>query len=239
MTTAAARRGLPLAEGDEGTLAAAALDLFSGVGDDVVTRALDGLRAVALAPGEALDVSATRAACCVVRAGRLALRFCPPELRDRTIGLLEEGDVLVPPADLWAAVGPGLQAEATEPSVVLLVERDRLEAWMREPALAVNLLRALAAQVADRELAVAIALETTVERRVLLKLRQLGERFGRVTPDGVRLDLRLTHQDLADMVGAARESVTIALGSLARQGEIGMRRRTIVIRRRTDGGCPG
>ena len=101
---------------------------------------------------------------------------------------------------------------------------------MSDPALAANLVRVLSAQIADRELAVAIALEPRVERRLLLKLRQLAERWGRVTPDGIRLDLRLTHQELANMVGAVRESVTIALGRLAEAGEIEVRNRTLIIR---------
>jgi CRP-like cAMP-binding protein len=45
----------------------------------------------------------------------------------------------------------------------------------------------------------------------------------------VRLDLRLTHQELANMVGAARESITIALGRLAASGDIEVRNRTILI----------
>jgi CRP-like cAMP-binding protein len=114
---------------------------------------------------------------------------------------------------------------------VLLVDRGRLDAWIADCRLAGNLVRLLSSQVADRELAVAIALEPRVERRLLLKLQQLAERFGRVTPRGIRLDLRLTHQELADMVGAVRESVTIALGSLARNGALSVRNRTIVIKR--------
>jgi CRP-like cAMP-binding protein len=108
-----------------------------------------------------------------------------------------------------------------------MVDAERFEEWLGEPRVAANLVRILAAQVADRELAVAIALEPRVERRLLLKLRQLGERFGRVTPQGVRLDLRLTHQQLADMVGAVRESVTIALGKLADSGRLTIENRTI------------
>lgn len=51
-----------------------------------------------------------------------------------------------------------------------------------------------------------------------------------MTPDGIRLDLRLTHQELANMVGAVRESVTIALGRLAESGEIEVRNRILIIR---------
>lgn len=208
------------------------LELFAGLDDEALSRATRGLRAAEVTAGERFDLAATTASSAVVVSGRLTLGFAAQGARERTIGLLEEGDVLVRPAASWAAVGPGLRCVAIDDSVVLLVDADRLRAWMSEPALAANLVSVLSAQVADRELAVAIALEPRVERRLLLKLRQLAERWGRVTPRGVRLDLRLTHQELADMVGAVRESVTIALGSLSRQGYLSVRNRTILMRSR-------
>jgi CRP-like cAMP-binding protein len=165
-----------------------------------------------------------------VRSGRLALEFAGAGDRRHTVSLLEEGDVLVPPVDPWATSGPRVHCRAVEASELLLVDRLRLERWMAEPELAASLVRVLSAQIADRELAVAIALEPRVDRRLLLKLRQLAARWGRVTPDGVRLDLRLTHQELANMVGAVRESVTIALGRLAESGEIEVRNRALIIR---------
>ena len=149
--------------------------------------------------------------------------------------MLEEGDVIVRPSDGWTSVGPRVRCFAIEDALMHLVDRERLDAWMHDPDLAANVVRVLSAQIADRELAVAIALEPRVERRLLLKLRQLAERWGRVTPDGIRLDLRLTHQELANMVGAVRESVTIALGRLASAGEIEVRNRTLLIRTPTHG----
>ena len=206
------------------------LDLFAGLDDGAIARAVAGLEPVLVAAGDELDVGGTSAVCCVIASGRLALSFLAAEDRERTIGILEEGDVLVRPMDNWAAVGPQVRCFAIDDSEARLVFREQLDAWMGEPRLAANLVRVLAAQVADRELAVAIALEPRVERRLLLKLRQLAERWGRVTPDGIRLDLRLTHQELANMVGAVRESVTIALGRLASAGEIEVRNRTLLIR---------
>jgi CRP/FNR family cyclic AMP-dependent transcriptional regulator len=206
------------------------IDLFADLSERALASAVDGLAAVRLEAGDEFDVSASVAVCCVVGIGRLALAVVTPEERERTIGLLEQGDLLVRPLDPWAASGPQVRCFAIESSMVHLVDRARMEAWLRDPALAANLVRVLSAQIADRELAVAIALEPRVERRLLLKLRQLAERWGRVTPDGIRLDLRLTHQELANMVGAVRESVTIALGRLADAGEIEVRNRTLIIR---------
>ena len=206
------------------------IDLFAGLDDQVLAAAVDGLRAVRISAGGELDVAATGALCCVVGGGRMALAVVAPEERERTIGMLEQGDLLVRPLEPWAASAPQVRCFAIEDSTVHLVDRARMEVWMADPALAANMVRLLSAQIAERELAVAIALEPRVERRLLLKLRQLAERWGRVTPDGIRLDLRLTHQELANMVGAVRESVTIALGRLAESGEIEVRNRTLIIR---------
>jgi CRP-like cAMP-binding protein len=208
----------------------ASFDLLNGLDPAAVKRMLRGVTAVRLAQGDLLDVTESGAACCVVRSGRLALDFDEEDAeRHRTVTLLEEGDVLLPASESWASVGPRVRGRALEPSVVLVIDRARFEGWLTEPRIAANLVRVLAAQIADRELAVAIALEPRVERRLLLKLRQLAERFGRVTPQGVRLDLRLTHQQLAEMVGAVRESVTIALGKLVQSEEITIESRTIWI----------
>jgi len=206
------------------------IDLFADLSEDALAAAVDGLSAIRLDAGQEFEVVRSGAVCCVVGGGRLALAVVAPEGRERTIGMLEQGDLLVRPLDGWAAAGPQVRCFAIEESLLHMVDRDRMESWMRDPALAANLVRVLSAQIAERELAVAIALEPRVERRLLLKLRQLAERWGRVTPDGIRLDLRLTHQELANMVGAVRESVTIALGRLAEAGEIEVRNRTLIIR---------
>jgi CRP/FNR family cyclic AMP-dependent transcriptional regulator len=213
------------------TAAFRALDVFAGLGEAALAGAVADLERVGLAPGDEFAVADSGAVCCVVGAGRLALAVLAEEGRPRTIGMLEDGDLLVRPLEGWAAAGPQVRCFAIEESLVHLVDRERMETWMHEPVLAANIVRVMSTQIAERELAIAIALEPRVERRLLLKLRQLAERWGRVTPDGVRLDLRLTHQELANMVGAVRESVTIALGRLAEAGEIEVRNRTLIILR--------
>ncbi len=206
------------------------IDLFADLGDGAIARAIDGLAAISVPAGEEFSIIRSGAVCGVVGGGRLALGVIAEEERERTIGMLEEGDLLVRPLEGWAVAGPQVRCFALEDSLVHLVNGARMGAWMRDPALAANFVRVLSAQIAERELAVAIALEPRLERRLLLKLRQLAERWGRVTPEGIRLDLRLTHQELANMVGAVRESITLALGRLAEAGEIDVRNRTLTIK---------
>ena len=50
-----------------------------------------------------------------------------------------------------------------------------------------------------------------VETRLLVLFWHLAERWGRVTPDGISVRLRMSHQLLGQLVGCRRSSVTTAL----------------------------
>jgi CRP-like cAMP-binding protein len=58
----------------------------------------------------------------------------------------------------------------------------------------------------------------SIGERLLLLFALYGERWGKVTPRGVRIDLPLTHQLLANLCGARRPTVSIALQSLSKEG---------------------
>src|SRR3954454_12539932 len=66
----------------------------------------------------------------------------------------------------------------------------------------------------------AIAHYPRIDRRLLMLMWHLADRWGRVTPEGIRMPLRLTHQMLADLVASRRPSVTSALQQLTREGHI-------------------
>ena len=61
---------------------------------------------------------------------------------------------------------------------------------------------------------------TRAEPRVLLLLWHLADRWGRVTPHGVHLPLRLTHAFLARLACMRRPTVSAALATLARAGDL-------------------
>jgi CRP/FNR family cyclic AMP-dependent transcriptional regulator len=77
----------------------------------------------------------------------------------------------------------------------------------------------------SRTLAVnmAIAHYPRIDRRLLMLMWHLADRWGRVTPDGIRIPLRLTHQLLGDLIASRRPSVTTALQQLSREEHISKR----------------
>ena len=136
--------------------------------------------------------------------------------------LLGEGDLLRP----WA-VGHGLAAvdESVTWTVIADCELAVLDARFAErmrrwPQVTAALLdRALMrANALSSQLAILSA--HPVERRLVLLLWHLAQRWGRVCPGGVRLPLPLTHGQLAEMAGVRRPSLSTAVGHLVDEGRI-------------------
>lgn len=121
-------------------------------------------------------------------------------------------------------------AEAVEKSTVILlpadVMRDLLE---RRPdvSLGVTKLFGLRRRRIERRLK-SLLFRSNRERLVSLLL-ELAEQYGERTPDGVRLKIKLSHQDLASVIGSTRETVTVLLGELQSEGRLKIGRRKIVV----------
>ncbi len=59
-----------------------------------------------------------------------------------------------------------------------------------------------------------------VELRLLVLMWHLADRFGRVTPEGTVIPLKLSHGDLAELIGSQRPSVSSRLAALTAKGQV-------------------
>jgi CRP-like cAMP-binding protein len=123
----------------------------------------------------------------------------------------QRGMLLVPP-------GPGERLEALTISRITIVSGDSLRVLLGRPSVAEAILDAFVEALRERQETIRNCAYVRHSERVLEKLLQLARTYGRVVPGGVRIDFPLTHQLLADMVGSARETVSLALSDLAREG---------------------
>jgi CRP/FNR family cyclic AMP-dependent transcriptional regulator len=129
-----------------------------------------------------------------------------------------DAEVLLPRRVEWSALSPVRLAVIDQALAV------RAAQW---PEIFASLVERAARRAERLVVMQAIAHLTRVDDRLLALLWCLAERWGRVSPDGVVVALRLPHRTLAGMVGARRPSVTTALGQLMGRG---------LIERRPDGG---
>ena len=141
--------------------------------------------------------------------------------------LLSAGDVLQPSEhDGEEATLPFEAAwRVLAPLRLAVLDLDWMARMAPFPEVTAELTRRV--MVRSRRLAsmLAIAQHHRLEDRLRLLFWELADRYGRVGPDGVRLDLSLTHELISHLVGAHRPSVSAALARLERGGFIQRRER--------------
>jgi tRNA U54 and U55 pseudouridine synthase Pus10 len=57
----------------------------------------------------------------------------------------------------------------------------------------------------------------------------MAEKYGRRNSSGIELCVKLSHQEMASIIGSTRETVTVMLGQLQNEGVIEVNRRRITI----------
>ena len=67
--------------------------------------------------------------------------------------------------------------------------------------------------------------------RLIFLLLELAEKYGQAASEGVRIGIKLSHQDLASIIGSTRETVTVVLSELQTEGYLIVRRRQIILAR--------
>ncbi len=138
------------------------------------------------------------------------------------IELLGEGDLICP----WVGLGPDLALRADVTASVIselrtaLLDRAFITRTARWPEIQATLIQRLIARSRRLSMQSAINGLTRTEERLELTLWQLASRFGKVTPGGYKLGLRLTHTQLAEIVAAKRPSVTTGLIRLEQAGRL-------------------
>jgi CRP-like cAMP-binding protein len=105
-----------------------------------------------------------------------------------------------------------------------------LRPWIADrPDIAEQLLRVLARRLRRTNDALADLIFTDVPGRVAKQLLALSERFGSQEADGLRVHHDLTQEELAQLVGASRETVNKALADFASRGWVRVDSRALTI----------
>src|SRR5687767_12461195 len=131
---------------------------------------------------------------------------------EMTLGVLQTGDMFGELA-LFDGLPRSATMVAVENTEVLLLYRDDFLGFIgRNPEVATALLGVLSRRLRATDEWIEDAIFLDVPGRLAKRLLDLADRHGKQTDRGVEIDLKLTQQGLAAMVGATRESVNKHLG---------------------------
>jgi CRP-like cAMP-binding protein len=161
--------------------------------------------------------------------GRVKIASTSEDGRERVLAFRGPGEVL---GELSAIDGRPRSASviAVDPvSALVLPAADFRSFLERTPRVTYFLLSRLVGRLreADRK-RVEFGSADTVGR-VAARLLELAERYGKRTPEGVRIDMPITQEELASWVGSSREGVNKALNMLKALHWIETERRTITV----------
>lgn len=166
----------------------------------------------------------------LVAEGRIRLSSLTPDGKQAILAFIEPGEVF---GEL-ALVDGGTReeyAEAVVTSTVILLPGDVLQDLLLEsPQFSLGITRLIGLRRRRVERRLKSLLFRSTRERLGSLLLELVEQYGRPVPEGVLIDLKLSHQDLASIIGATRESVTLLLGELHTEGLVQIGRQRVVIR---------
>ncbi|MEY4312335.1 MAG: hypothetical protein RLZZ571_1105, partial [Actinomycetota bacterium] len=113
-------------------------------------------------------------------------------------------------------------------SEILGLGHSDLKPWLQDrPEVAQALLQALAHRLRRTSETMSDLVFADVPGRVAKALLELGEKFGSKTGTGLSVHHDLTQEELAQLVGASRETVNKALADFASRGWIRLETRSV------------
>jgi CRP/FNR family cyclic AMP-dependent transcriptional regulator len=165
----------------------------------------------------------------IVTEGKVKLGKSSSDGRENLLAILGPGQMfgelsLFDPGPRSATV------TAVTDCVMQSLSHDELLKWLTgRPAVARGLLAQLGSRLRKANDVVADLVFSDVPGRVAKALLDLASRFGRTADDGVHVHHDLTQEELAQLVGASRETVNKALADFASRGWLRLEPRSVVI----------
>jgi len=165
----------------------------------------------------------------VIVDGKLKLGTASGDGRENLLSILGPGEMF---GEL-SLFDPGPRtstATAVTDSKLLSLSHEKLIPWLKgNPDVSLHLLARLAQRLRRTNEAVGDLVFSDVPGRVAKALIDLGSRFGKVTDEGLFVHHDLTQEELAQLVGASRETVNKALADFAGRGWLKLDGRAVLI----------
>ncbi|MBD5830545.1 Crp/Fnr family transcriptional regulator [Janibacter melonis] len=165
----------------------------------------------------------------VITEGKIKLGCTSTDGRENLLAILGPGEMF---GEL-SLFDPGPRtatATAVAETQLIGLGNDQLRQLLgNHPRIAVTLLAALARRLRRTNENLADLVFTDVPGRVAKALLELSQRFGRPVEEGVMVAHDLTQEELAQLVGASRETVNKALADFASRGWLRLEARAVLL----------
>ena len=204
--------------------------IFQGVDPDAVVNLISQMQTESFPRGTTIfDEGEPGDTLYIIIEGKVKLARHAPDGRENLLSVMG-------PSDMFGELSifdPGPRTSSavcvTEVNAATM-DSEMLRTWINDhPEISQQLLRVLARRLRRTNASLADLIFTDVPGRVAKTLLQLANRFGTHEGGALRVNHDLTQEEIAQLVGASRETVNKALATFAQRGWIRLEGKSVVI----------
>jgi CRP/FNR family cyclic AMP-dependent transcriptional regulator len=164
------------------------------------------------------SVNSPGASLYVVMSGRIKIFGSSNQGRSKTFAYLEPGDFFGE-MSLIDEEARSASASALEDSVLIMLKsEDYRKLVLSRPAIALAVMKTLVSRLRRANKEIEALSFNNVLGRIAQILLDLSERYGKKTDEGMMIDMNLSHKELAEMAGTAREVISRVISRFRRIG---------------------
>jgi len=167
----------------------------------------------------------------LIETGRIRVFYTAPSGREITLAYWHPGNFVGGPEVFGSGVHQWSGVATSNSNVVQLPGKDLRALVVEVPSLAIGLIEGLTFKGKCYSALAQMLGTRSITERLAHLLLHLAQLYGVEDPDGVLIGSAFTHADLAHMVGATRQWVTISLKRMQEKGIVASRRSQVVILR--------
>jgi len=205
-------------------------DVLSESSNEALERLLTGVTVGAYRPRQVIYLPGDRAqGVHFLTSGRIKISKVTRDGKELTLAYRSEGDFFGEPCLLEG--GPREEmAEAMDASTTVEVSREAVDELLRSDGRAAYKFgRALITRRKDLEARVEQLIFKDVGSKLAELLLSLGQEHGVSDQRGLVVGLKITHQEMANLIGSTRETVSLTLSQFKRKGFIETEGRKVIL----------
>ncbi|MBD5636053.1 MAG: Crp/Fnr family transcriptional regulator [Candidatus Eremiobacteraeota bacterium] len=156
----------------------------------------------------------------LITRGRVRIVRLTADAKEVTVAILGPGDVFGEESLFDAATRTTMAVCMSETLLCTAKADDLFSLLADNPKLALNVAEMLSNRLGDASETIEDLAFARIADRLMHLFQRLAVDYGRPTPEGTLLDIRLTQLDLASLVGSTRETVSLEISTLAKAGRL-------------------
>ncbi len=156
----------------------------------------------------------------LLKSGRVKISRTAEDGREFTLALLKPGDIFGEP-EVLDGTARDTMAEALDDAQLCIIRGEDFIAMLsKSPDLSLRLAKLIGSRLRSIEVRIEDLVFRDVPARLAHLLLELAREFGAREKDGIRIGVRITHQEMANLIGSTRETVSATLGEFRKMGFI-------------------